>query len=54
MAAAYVGTTLMPPLFGLCADSVGLGMFPLYLLLFLVLMALLTEQVHGARIQTGK
>ena len=54
MAAAYVGTTLMPPLFGLCADKVGLGMFPLYLLLFLVLMALLTEQVHGGHIQAGK
>lgn len=53
MASAYVGTTLMPPLFGLCADRVGLGMFPLYLLLFLALMALLTEQVHGRRIQSN-
>ena len=49
MASAYVGTTLMPPLFGLLADRAGLRMLPLFLLLFLVLMALLTEQVHGKK-----
>lgn len=46
MACAYVGTTLMPPLFGVMADRAGLRMFPLYLTFFLVLMALLTEQVQ--------
>lgn len=43
MASAYIGTTLMPPLFGVIADHAGLRMFPLFLALFLVLMALLTE-----------
>ena len=49
MASAYIGTTLMPPLFGLIADRAGLRMFPLYLMMFLALMALLTEQVHNGR-----
>ncbi|MCR5306647.1 MAG: MFS transporter [Oscillospiraceae bacterium] len=47
MASAYIGTTLMPPLFGVIADRAGLQMFPLFLMMFLVLMAMLTEQVHG-------
>lgn len=47
MASAYIGTTLMPPLFGLIADRAGLGFFPLFLAFFLVTMALLTEQIHG-------
>ena len=42
MAAAYIGTTLMPPLFGWIADRAGLGWFPLFLAFFLILMALLT------------
>lgn len=46
MASAYVGTTLMPPLFGWIADRAGLGMFPLFLTFFLALMALLTEQMY--------
>ena len=51
MASAYIGTTLMPPLFGVIAERAGIGCYPLFLLLFLALMALLTEQVHGQRIQ---
>ena len=47
MASAYIGTTLMPPLFGVIADRAGLKIFPLYLLFFLVLLALLTEQAHA-------
>ena len=46
MACAYVGTTLMPPLFGVIADHAGLRMFPLFLAFFLVLMALLTERAR--------
>ena len=46
MASAYIGTTLMPPLFGVIADRAGLRMFPLFLAFFLVLMALLTEQTQ--------
>ena len=49
MAFAYIGTTLMPPLFGIIADHAGLSAFPLFLLFFLIVMALLTEQVHGEK-----
>lgn len=49
MASAYIGTTLMPPLFGWIADRAGLGMFPLFLLFFLVLMALLTESMYQTK-----
>ena len=38
MASAYIGTCLMPPLFGLIAGYVGTAFLPVYLLVFLVLM----------------
>lgn len=38
MAFAYVGNTLMPPLFGLLATAFGTGIFPLYLLALLLIM----------------
>ena len=47
MASAYVGTTLIPPLFGSFSEYAGIGSYPLFLLFFLILMVLLTEQVHG-------
>ena len=49
MASAYIGTTLMPPLFGFVADRAGLGIFPLFLAFFLILMALLTEQMYRTK-----
>ena len=39
MATAYVGTCLMPPLFGWLAGHVSPGLFPFYLILLLLLMA---------------
>ena len=38
MASAYVGSTLMPPLFGLIANRAGLGWMPLFLALLVLLM----------------
>ncbi len=38
MASAYVGTTLMPPLFGLVARNLNISLLPAYLILFLSLM----------------
>lgn len=38
MASAYVGTSLMPPLFGWIAHRLSLWLFPLYLLLLLAIM----------------
>ena len=46
MASAYIGTTLMPPLFGMLAEHTGLHLFPFYLLGFLILLALMTELTH--------
>ena len=43
MASAYLGTTLMPPLFGLLARAAGTGLLPYYLLVFTGCMTLLTE-----------
>ena len=39
MASAYMGTCLMPPLFGLIANHITAALFPVYLLLLLLLMA---------------
>ena len=38
MASAYVGTTLMPPLFGVIAKSVSIELLPVYLALLLATM----------------
>ena len=43
MASAYVGTCLMPPLFGLIAKHLSVSLFPGYLLAILALMALTHE-----------
>ena len=45
MAAAYVGTTLMPPVFGLIAEHISVKIFPIYLTLFLILMTIMYETV---------
>ncbi len=43
MASAYVGTCLMPPLFGLIANHVSIHLFPIYILLLLIVMAIMQE-----------
>lgn len=45
MASAYVGTCLMPPLFGLIARHINVALFPVYLLVFLVLMFYMFQQL---------
>ena len=45
MASAYVGTLLMPPLFGLIADGIGAWTMPLYLLAILALMTAMHERM---------
>jgi fucose permease len=46
MASAYVGTTLMPPLFGLIGQKLTFSLFPLFLLVALCAMFLLAERLH--------
>ena len=43
MAAAYVGSTFAPPLFGLLADAADIRLLPVYLIAFFGLMILLWE-----------
>lgn len=43
MASAYVGSTLIPPLFGLLGNLIGFKILPVYLLVFIILMITMTE-----------
>ena len=45
MASAYVGTCLMPPLFGLIANHIGVALLPVYLIVILVLMVAMHERL---------
>lgn len=45
MAAAYVGTTVMPPLFGIIANNISIALLPLYVLAALLLMFAMYERV---------
>lgn len=45
MASAYIGTCLMPPLFGLIADYISISLLPLFLALSLGSMALMHERL---------
>lgn len=44
MASAYVGSTFMPPLYGLLGKWLGYGMMPIYILAFMALMICMTEK----------
>ena len=46
MASAYVGSTFMPPLFGLIAQHLSLKLFPIYLALLLFALLLMTEGLN--------
>ena len=46
MASAYTGSTLMPPLFGLIANNINIGLYPVFLLFFAALLLLMTEKLN--------
>ena len=46
MAAAYTGTTLLSPLFGVLAQNITMQLYPWALLVILLLMVVLSEQLH--------
>lgn len=46
MATAYVGSTFMPPLFGIIGNNIGFYMLPLFLALIALLMLISTERVN--------
>lgn len=45
MASAYVGSCLMPPVFGALTGWIGAGLFPLYLLVLILLMIVMHEKL---------
>ena len=46
MASAYVGTTFMPPLFGVIAENINIGLYPFYMAVFAVLMVVCSEWLN--------
>lgn len=46
MATAYVGSTLIPPMFGMIAKFSGFGVLPYFLLVFLFVMLVTSERVN--------
>ena len=48
MASAYTGSTIMPPLFGFIANSIGIGLYPFYLLILAGLMLVMSEKLNRA------
>lgn len=53
MAAAYVGTCLMPPVFGLIANHISASLLPLYLLTILGMMVFMHEKLLKQAKQIG-
>jgi len=52
MAAAYTGATLMPPLFGLVGQYLGVWLYPFFIMLYALIMMLTTER--ATRVFNGK
>ena len=52
MAAAYVGTCLVPPLFGLVAQYVNIGLYPVFMAVIFSLNGDVSEKLH--RIAVGQ
>ncbi len=48
MASAYVGSTFMPPVFGLIANHVSLTLMPMYLIFFLILLLFMVSKTQKA------
>lgn len=46
MATAYVGSTIVPPLFGMLSKFSGFGILPGFLLIFIIVMLLSTERTN--------
>lgn len=53
MACAYTGSTLMPPLFGLIAEHIGIALYPAYLMILAVFMLLMVEKLNSAQKQAA-
>jgi hypothetical protein len=47
MASAYLGATFVPPLFGLLASVISIGILPIFMLMLAVLMLVMSERLNG-------
>lgn len=56
MAGAYIGSTFMPPLYGMLGGLLGFGIMPLFLAIFVGLMIVMTEKTFRitARLEEQK
>lgn len=52
MASAYIGSTFVPPLYGVLGKAIGFGIMPLFLILFILLMVIMIEKTY--RLTTNK
>lgn len=52
MASAYIGSTFVPPLYGVLGKAIGFGIMPLFLILFILLMVIMIEKTY--RLTTKK
>ncbi len=48
MASAYVGTCIMPPIFGVIANNISVSLLPLYLIIILILMTVMFQRLLKA------
>ena len=55
MASAYIGITFMPSLFGWLSSFAGIGIYPVYMLAFALLLILMSERIakQGTRSTVG-
>ncbi len=52
MASAYIGITVMPPLFGLLGQHISMSLMPVYLMVIAIVMIVMVERLN--RIKAGK
>ncbi len=52
MACAYVGTMVMPPLFGMLSGAAGIWLYPFYLLLIVAVMVFMVERLNRVKKET--
>lgn len=46
MACAYVGATFMSPIFGFIAEYISIRLYPVYLMIFVVIMVAMVERMN--------
>lgn len=51
MATAYIGSTFMPPFFGLLAERISVGLYPMFLMVFAGLMLVMSEWLNRINAQ---